>query len=383
MAWRRGHPPGDCCRLRLQQVPLGLPGRGPGLLPRRHAHQGHLPAQLVAAVGGGHLDRRAHRGRGEPGCRGRVHVRAHDAGRPGDRRPGGAVHPQAARDCPPRRDRLGAPAGRLDPAWPHGRAVRRLPAPPRDSAVARADARSPRPRRHPWHGSGGPRRARGRPLAPRERERPPPCCHRPRPHRLGVVVAVARDGAQVCTHVYQRDGADGRASRLCLLVLVRPAVQVDEGLLPGGLRAHQGEGRGRSVCAGRGHVGRVRHQHARLRGHGTPVHRGQAVFPRGVWCRVRGGVAARLLRLLGGTAPDRLGGGGAMVPHPEDLVEPGQPDAPPHVLVGGHRRHARVHPLPAGGHLHLRPERDGGPPRRAQLLREGQGDGVADPVRLG
>jgi hypothetical protein len=46
-----------------------------------------------------------------------------------------------------------------------------------------------------------------------------------------------------------------------------------------------------------------------------------------------------------------------VVPHPEDLLEPDQHHAAPHVLVGGHRRQSSVHPLPAGGHLQLHPLR--------------------------
>ena len=46
-----------------------------------------------------------------------------------------------------------------------------------------------------------------------------------------------------------------------------------------------------------------------------------------------------------------------LVPHPEDLLEPDQQDAAPHLLVGGHRRHPGLHPLPAGRHLQLRAAR--------------------------
>ncbi|MEK8172935.1 hypothetical protein NKH77_39890 [Streptomyces sp. M19] len=44
---------------------------------------------------------------------------------------------------------------------------------------------------------------------------------------------------------------------------------------------------------------------------------------------------------------------GALVPHPEAVVEPGQQDAAPLLLLGGHRRLAGLHPLPARGHLQL------------------------------
>ena len=45
--------------------------------------------------------------------------------------------------------------------------------------------------------------------------------------------------------------------------------------------------------------------------------------------------------------------GVAVVPHPEDLLEPDQQVPAPHLLVGGHRRHPDLHPLPAGRHLQL------------------------------
>ena len=85
----------------------------------------------------------------------------------------------------------------------------------------------------------------------------------------------------------------------------------------------------------------------------------------GVECR--GGLAARLLRLLGRPAADRQGRRQRVVPDPEDLLEPDQPDAAPHLQLGGHRRHPGLHPLPAGRHLQLGPQRPGAGPRRAQL----------------
>ena len=71
--------------------------------------------------------------------------------------------------------------------------------------------------------------------------------------------------------------------------------------------ADQRAGRGRPVRPGRGHVGGGRHQHAGRRGDGPPVRGRQAVLPRQVRRRDPGGVAARLLRLLCGTAADRAG----------------------------------------------------------------------------
>ena len=56
------------------------------------------------------------------------------------------------------------------------------------------------------------------------------------------------------------------------------------------------------------------------------------------------GLAARLVRLHRRAAADRHAGRDAVVPDPEDLVEHHQPLPPPHVLVGGHRRHPGASP---------------------------------------
>ena len=79
----------------------------------------------------------------------------------------------------------------------------------------------------------------------------------------------------------------------------------------------------------------------------------QAVLPRGVRRRDRGGLAAGLLRLLRGAAPADPALRVALVPHPEALVEPDQHVPPPHLPLGGHRRDARLQPLPARGHVQL------------------------------
>ena len=110
----------------------------------------------------------------------------------------------------------------------------------------------------------------------------------------------------------------------------------------------------RPVRAGRRDVGGVGHQPARRRGAGPPVRPRQALLPGEVRRRDPRGVAAGLVRLLGGAAPDRPARRRALVPDPEDLLEPDQPLPAPHVLVGGHRRHPGVHPLPAGRHLQRR-----------------------------
>ena len=76
--------------------------------------------------------------------------------------------------------------------------------------------------------------------------------------------------------------------------------------------------------------------------------------------------------------------GSTLVPDPEDLVEPDQQVPPPHLLVGGHRRHPHLHPLPARRHLQLpssaarrSPTRSATSPRRALANRS------LAPVRLG
>ena len=128
--------------------------------------------------------------------------------------------------------------------------------------------------------------------------------------------------------------------------------------------------RRRPVCAGGRHVGRIGHQHARRRGHGPAVPGGQELLPgaSSAWtarrpgCRTRFGYSAR-------PAADRRGRGQPLVPDPEDLLEPGQQDAAPHLPLGGHRRHPDLHPFPAGGHLQLRSGRPGAGARRAQLPR--------------
>ncbi len=63
-------------------------------------------------------------------------------------------------------------------------------------------------------------------------------------------------------------------------------------------------------------------------------------------------------------------------------MEPVEQDAAPHLLVGGHRRHPGLHPLPAGRHLQLRVHRGRTRPRRAQLRGQGAGHPVPRAVRL-
>ena len=59
----------------------------------------------------------------------------------------------------------------------------------------------------------------------------------------------------------------------------------------------------------------------------------------------------------------------ASLRHPEALVEQDQPLPPPHLLVGGPRRHAGAHPLPVGRHLQRRAPSRRARPRLGQLRR--------------
>ena len=98
--------------------------------------------------------------------------------------------------------------------------------------------------------------------------------------------------------------------------------------------------------------------------------------------RVRGGLAARHVRLHRGAAADREAGRLPVVPHPEDLVEHREQVPAPHLLVGGHRRDPRVHPLPAGRHLQRHPVRLGARAGGSELPRQGRGVALPDPVRV-
>ena len=94
-----------------------------------------------------------------------------------------------------------------------------------------------------------------------------------------------------------------------------------------------------------------------------------------------------------GAAADLRGGRDAPLRHPEAVVEQAEPVPALDVLVGGHRRHAGAHPLPAGRHLQRRDHRR---PRCAyaesatssehgwsewSLMPFGHGDGGGGPTR--
>ena len=148
------------------------------------------------------------------------------------------------------------------------------------------------------------------------------------------------------------------------------------GARPRPVRAGEGARGGRALRARRRHVGRVRHQHGRRRGDGPPAPGGPGVVRRAPRRAVRGGLAPRLVRLHRRPAPARAAGRLPVVPHPEDLVEPGERLPAPHLLVGGHRRHPGADPLPAGRHLHEHPVCGRARPRGSEL----QGQGCREPL---
>ena len=75
-------------------------------------------------------------------------------------------------------------------------------------------------------------------------------------------------------------------------------------------------------------------------------------------------------------------GGRHVVPDAEDVVERDQPLPAQHVLVGGHRRHAHPHALPARRHLQRRHERRRAREGRAPVRAAGGVEALAVPVRL-
>ena len=104
-----------------------------------------------------------------------------------------------------------------------------------------------------------------------------------------------------------------------------------------------------------------------------------------VWLPDSFGYSAALPQIIRGVGLEVL-------PDPEDLLEPDQQDAAPHLLVGGHRRHPGPHPLPARRHLQQRPVRSTTLPCAERQYREkglattslvpfGYGDGGGGPNR--
>ena len=236
------------------------------------------------------------------------------------------------------------------------------PAPARDPARPGARARRARPRRRRRHGGGGPR-ASWRPCSSRPAHASAHTISRgrPRAHRLRLAVAAARDRSArrpapsptsprwpaeypefvfACSQAQQYAWVQGALPARCASGSRRPSktgqwVPVggmwveSDGNLPGG------EALARQLV------------------HGKRFFLDEfGVETEGVWLPDSFGYTAAYPQLA------RLAGM-RLVPHPEDLLEPDQQVPAPHLLVGGHRRHPDLHPLPAGRHLqrHVRAAR--------------------------
>ena len=196
--------------------------------------------------------------------------------------------------------------------------------------------------------------------------------HGPRAHRHGVAVADARDRPQVRSHVRLGGGADGRRARLRVLLLAGPAVRVGARARARPLRPDRRQGRRRPVGAGRGDVGRGRHEPPVGREH-RPPDRSRSALVRGALRRdVHGGVDPRCVRVPGQPAAGVRRRRDAPLRDPEVVVEPHQSVPPPDVLVGGHRRQPGAHALPARRHVRRRDH-----PGRAQRV-----DGAVHRARL-
>src|SRR5579859_7544500 len=94
-------------------------------------------------------------------------------------------------------------------------------------------------------------------------------------------------------------------------------------------------------------------------------------------------MAARRLRLSGLAAAAHRAFRRHLVPDPEAFLERHQQARPPHVHVGGHRRHADLHALPAGGHVQRRLQRRGGGAERGAVQGPRSLVAFAVPVRVG
>ena len=198
-----------------------------------------------------------------------------------------------------------------------------------------------------------------------------------------MALAAARDGPQVRPHLLHRPRPDGPLPRVPLRRLPGPAPGLDARPLPGPLGADEGADRRGAARAHRQHVGGGRLQHPLGRVAGPPDRPRQALLPRRVRDRDQRRLAARRVRLLGRPAPDHAAGRHPLVPHPEAVLEPVQRPAPPQLLLGGHRRLAGLHPLPAGGHLRRQRQRARAALRRRELQGPRPGLTVALPLRLG
>ncbi len=239
---------------------------------------------------------------------------------------------------------------------------------PRRSRIRVAMVRALDVLAHPPGGcdDAGRRGARGRRAGAR-RARPVRCPsrprHRPRPHRHGLAVAAARDRAQV--HPYVRVGGrpHGRGAGLPVLLLAGPAVRLDRRARAGALRPHHRQGRRRPVDPRRRHVGRAGHEPAVRREHRAPDRVRAALLRGALRHALHGGVDPGRVRLPGRAAAGVRRRRDGPLRDAEAVVEPPEPLPALDVLVGGHRRHAGAHALPARRHVQRR-----GRAGRARLL---------------
>ena len=205
---------------------------------------------------------------------------------------------------------------------------------------ARVGVRRDRRRRRCRFG-GRARRARARAREAGRTGRAPRERGRSRAHRHRVAVADPRDEAQVRAHVRQRAAADGGLSRVPVLGVAGAAVRVDEGALPAALRTHARAGRrpgasSRSAACGSRPTATSRRA-SRSCARSCTASASSSTSS----ARDDRPLAPRRVRLLRRAPADPEGSRHHVVPDAEDVVERDQPVPAQHVLVGGHRRHAR------------------------------------------
>ena len=358
-AWAGPHGRGRA-RPRLRREHARLPVRGPRLPARRHPGEGPQPAQPVGAHrrAASRAARRCellHRGRVQPGDPRLPPLPAHAAGRQGHRgqrtavrlaRMDLAVFDETVWELVLDLEVLGELMHELpvDGArrWDILRAVGR--------ALDALDLQD-------VNGTAAAARARAR----RASSPPPP---QPSAHRISAVGHAHIDSAWLwplretvrkvarttsnMTALMDDDPdfvfAMSQAQQCAWIKEHRPEVYA---------RVQEG-GRRRPVRAGRRHVGRVRHQHAR-RARRWPASSctasgssstSSASRPTRCGCPTPSATPPALPQIIKRR-------GLQVVPHAEDLLEPDQQVPAPHLPVGGHRRHPDLHPLPARRHLQL------------------------------
>ena len=273
-------------------------------------------------------------------------------------------------------------------------AARGRPAPGPGDDGAAGHGRPPRRQRHRRPARAPPAPARRRTRGAGERQRAPRLGRRPRAHRLGVAVAACGRRSASAPAPSPTSSRSPRSTTTCgSPARRRSSTPGCRSTSPISSSASGPRRRGRALRAGRRHVGGVRHQPPGRRGDGPPARPRHAVLPRGArrprprrcGCRTRSATPGRCRR---SSAARRQ----AVVPQPEDVVELHRRLPAPHVLVGGHRRHAGLHALPADRHLQRRGDagragarRVGLPGRRDRRARSmllfGYGDGGGGPTR--